>query len=270
MDAQCVSVSVTGFRFLGDLRTYAQGPVVSLVLYCVVWTIIFCVYHRLWLFVQGRHRLEREQELLCDHENRSKIEKDNVEQMLSLSTPGDELDAAGGTTQKSPVEAVPVLISVDNKSGVDLSGAPLSLLDTASLLRVPGEEVTLLQAQTGPVVQTKWAQCTWPCEPATSKIQAIEKKLGVRFLLQLGIRHLLYRPSIENTEWRRMELPVDETNQVPVILHSSYSGGTLTVEGLHLTEASIQAATKDKCVNLKTKFNTVSILHSLDLHPLIS
>ncbi|KAG0589459.1 hypothetical protein KC19_1G021900 [Ceratodon purpureus] len=55
-----------------------------------------------------------------------------------------------------------------------------------------------------------------------------------------------------------MELPVNETNQVPAILHSSYSGGTLTVEGVHLTEASIQAATKDKCVNLKTKCNTGS------------
>ncbi|KAG0628357.1 hypothetical protein M758_1G020700 [Ceratodon purpureus] len=259
MEVQRVCVSVTGFQFLWDLCTYdpfAQGPVVSLVFYLVVWTIIFYVYHRLWVFVQGRHRLEREQELLRDHENRSKIEQENIEQMLSLSTPGD--NAAGGTTQNSPVEGVPVLISVDNKSGVDLSGARLSLLDTASLLRVPGEEVTLLQAQAGPVAQTKLTQFTWHRERATSKIQAIEKKLGVRFLLQLGRRQLIYRPSIESTKWKRMELPVNETNQVPAILHSSYSGGTLTVEGVHLTEASIQAATKDKCVNLKTKCNTGS------------
>lgn len=54
-----------------------------------------------------------------------------------------------------------------------------------------------------------------------------------------------------------MQLSVNDTNQVPVILHSSYSGGILTVEGLHLTQATIQAATKANCITLKTKYDVI-------------
>jgi hypothetical protein len=33
--------------------------------------------------------------------------------------------------------------------------------------------------------------------------------------------------------------------------------GILTVEGLHLTQATIQAATKANCITLKTKYDVV-------------
>jgi hypothetical protein len=182
MDIQRVCVPVSEVRYFWQFRIcdpFAQGPIVSLVGQCIVWIIIFCCYRRLKLFFHGRQREERHQELLRDHQYRSKTERDNIEQML---TPAAKCKS-GGTAEK-PLEPVPVSLCVDNTCGAELF-ADLSLRDAASLLRVPDEEVTFLQTSAGLVVQTKVTRLTWPCT----------KQKRLRFLVQLGRWRLILRPS---------------------------------------------------------------------------
>lgn len=192
MEIQRVCVPVTEFRiYLWQLRIcepVAEGPILSLIGQCILWMVIFCCYQRLKLFLQGRQREERQQELLRDHQIHSKTERDSIEQMLTSAPKCN----AGGTAQK-PLEPVPVSICVDNTCGVELF-ADLSLRDAASLLRVPDEEVTFLQTSVGPVVQTKLTRLTWPRTKSADTIEAKPAQKRLRFLVQLGRWQLILRP----------------------------------------------------------------------------
>lgn len=199
MEVRRVCVPMTDDQYLWLLRIcdpLAQGPIVSFIGLCSIWMIIFFAYHRLQLFVQRRQRDARQQEQLRGYHNHSNTERDSIEQILK--SPAAEHNA-GVKAQKFP-DPVPVSIWIDDTCGVDLlvAGDVVSLMEGTSLLRMPDEEVTFLQACAGSVFQTKLTRQTWPHEPAESVLEASTKKQGRRFLVQLGRWQLIFRPSTGN------------------------------------------------------------------------
>jgi len=192
-----------------DLWRRISGPfelqeplaiVMSLLRQCICWMFIFLAFHFLKLFFDGRRRQARTKKLSEDWQRQSDSERKGVEQLcvshiLSSPTAATNGGAALETPPKLETQPlVPVSMCVADDSCGDILDDRRLLLDAASQLHAPGEEVTELQACAGPVVQTKLTRLE-PASlcfgdtintPSTTAGKVAAVKRGKSILIQLG------------------------------------------------------------------------------------
>jgi len=211
METPFVCVQRTEYLWQRMYDTLAQASIVSFISQCIIWMSIFYAFHRFKLFCQGRQRNGRLKKVLEDHRMQSHNEwEDNIERLCreAQTAGGTGYGVLGGAAEESlPMVPVSICVDDDNSYGDADSIAGSRLKHAASQLSASRQEVTVLQACAGPVVQTKLTrllpQILADATASTAKKSSSKSEAGseavvkerTRFLLQLGGSRI-FRPSV--------------------------------------------------------------------------
>ncbi|KAG0609997.1 hypothetical protein M758_7G030900 [Ceratodon purpureus] len=254
-----------------------QEIMCSLIGRCVFWLIIFYGFYCCNLFFQERHREERQNKLLKAHRAQSDSERAAVDHHW----PWPEIQFQGNSVVDLP--EVPrrrrtrftnqplvnpgriATRATYSNSGLDSEAIPRlapvmmftpcctkesckeKLKKHASELCAPRQDITCLEAS-GWFVQTQ-------LDLSSTTAKKLKRIAAERFCSKISVQLSRWRACcLIDGEVKTLKLNENETDLVPVILHSSYAAGILTVEGLNLNNATIQLASKHGgCTTLETK-----------------
>lgn len=289
LDAMEVATSRLSIHDASSAGAQSVGhEIVSLVGACIFWWIVFYSFYHCKSFCQVRQRKLRQQKLLAAYRKQSEEEQTALAQHWPWPEPAmspnhavldlpDPVPRQRRNTRAKPREAAsPVLDPKSSAAGKPLPSlvpvmisTPLctektckhKLRESASELCAPRQDIRCLVANSSGFVQT---QLHLGAQTANKLREIAAKQFCNDITIQLGrwraccltdgevMTMELDGPTVSSNE--PDEVVSDENDQVPVILYSSYEGGTLTVEGLNLANATIEIASKNgDCMTLETK-----------------
>ncbi|KAG0566024.1 hypothetical protein KC19_7G032400 [Ceratodon purpureus] len=254
-----------------------QEIMCSLIGRCVFWLIIFYGFYCCNLFFQERQREERQNKLSKAHRAQSDSERAAVDHhwpwpeiqshgnsVLDLPdvprrrrtrftnqplvNPGPNATRATYSSSGLESEAIPRLAPVMMFTPwCTKESCKENLKKHASDLCAPYQDITCLEAS-GWFVQTQ-------LDLSSAMAKKLKRIAAERFCSIISVQLSRWRACcLIDGEVKTLKLNENETDLVPVILHSSYAAGILTVEGLNLNSATIQLVSKHGgCTTLETK-----------------
>lgn len=247
-------------------ETHSLGKeIVCLIGQCVLWLIILYSFYHCNLYFHGRQRKARQNKLLEAYRIQSLSEQAAVDQYWpgsdvhhvvestsEVKIPRRRRSSANRNAKKMPVaeeipRLVPVIMCTPECSRMQCQ---LRLYKWGSELRAPCQEIKCLEAS-GLLVQTQML-LNLLAKPA-NKLRGI---VATAFCSVLTVQLGRWRACCL-VDGKVTTVKLEETDRVPVILHSSYAAGLLTIEGINLSDATIQTtkASRGDCRTLETEFN---------------